>query len=319
MNEFEIIKKYLKPLSKNNKAALELKDDIFFNNKNKIVLSLDTYVEGVDFIHSKNPKLFLKKVLRSALSDLYAKGVKPKNYFLSFSVKKNIISKTWLSNVKSVLFNEQKKYGISLSGGDMSTSSQFIITIIVLGYPNFKPILRNGAKENDDIYLTGNLANSFIGLSVIKKKINLGKYNNFFTNHYYEPKIQHKFSNHLNGIASSSIDVSDGLHQDLSHICKNSKFGATININSLPLSNIVKSLLKQKRLNLFKIFSRGDDYQILFTSHKKNRSKIVRLSKLTATKVTRIGFIKKNRKIDFLYNGIKFKFNPKNLGYIHKF
>ena len=319
MNEFEIIKKYLKPLTQNNKAALELKDDIFFNYKNKIVLSLDTYVEGVDFINSKKPKLFLKKVLRSALSDLYAKGVKPKNYFLSFSVKKNIISKTWLSSVKNVLFKEQKKYDISLSGGDISSSSQFIITVIVLGYSNFKPILRDGAKKNDDIYLTGNLGNSFIGLCVIKKKINLGKYNNFFKNHYYEPKIQHKFSNHLNQIASSSIDLSDGLHQDLSHICRNSKFGATININSLPLSNIVKSLLKQKRLNLFKIFSRGDDYQILFTSHKKNRSKIARLSKLTGTKVTRIGFIKKKRKIDFLNNGIKIKFNPKNLGYIHKF
>ena len=154
---------------------------------------------------------------------------------------------------------------------------------------------------------------------MIKKKINLGKYNNFFKKQYFEPIIQDRFSSYLKSLASSSIDVSDGVAQDLKHICYSSKCGALININLLPLSIILKKLLKEKRLNLLKIFSKGDDYQILFTSHKKNRSKIARISKNTKTKVTRIGLIKKNRKVDFQYNGTKIKFNPKNLGYIHKF
>ena len=151
MNEFEIIKKYLKPLAYKNSGALELNDDIFFDHKKNIVVSVDTYVEGVHFLYSKNPELFLKKILRATLSDIYAKGVKPKKYFLSFSVKKNLINKLWLSKVRQILFSEQKKYGISISGGDITKSSQFIITIVVLGYPKFKPILRKGAKKKYDI------------------------------------------------------------------------------------------------------------------------------------------------------------------------
>ena len=79
MDEFKIINKYLKPLSANNPAALKLNDDIYFDKKKGIAVSVDTYVEGVHFINSLEPKEFLKKVLRSSLSDLYCKGIKPKS------------------------------------------------------------------------------------------------------------------------------------------------------------------------------------------------------------------------------------------------
>ena len=132
MNEFEIVKKYLKPLTYKNSGALELNDDIFFDYNKNIAVSVDTYVDGIHFLYSKNPELFLKKILRATLSDIYAKGIKPKKYFLSFSIKKNLINKNWLSKVRKILFNEQKKYGISISGGDITKSSQFIITILTI-------------------------------------------------------------------------------------------------------------------------------------------------------------------------------------------
>ena len=65
------------------KASLDLKDDVFFNKKNNLVISTDTYVEGVHFIDFKKPKLVIKKILRSSISDLFCKGVKPKYYFIS--------------------------------------------------------------------------------------------------------------------------------------------------------------------------------------------------------------------------------------------
>ena len=83
MNEFELIKTYFQNLSKNNPSSIKLSDDVFFDKKNKLVVSVDTYNEGVHFPNFKFPDLVIKKVLRSSISDLICKGVKPKYYFMS--------------------------------------------------------------------------------------------------------------------------------------------------------------------------------------------------------------------------------------------
>ena len=83
--------------------------------------------------------------------------------------------------------------------------------------------------------------------------------------------------------------------------------------------NKYQKISEKKRVNLLKIFSRGDDYQVLFTSKRKFRSKIISLSKKLNTKITKIGFIKKDKNIVFKYNMNKFKLNSKKMGYIHNF
>ena len=77
MDEFTLIEKYFKKLTYNNPSALELNDDVFFDKKHNVVLSTDTYVEGIDLLNFKNPDLVIKKIVRSSISDLYCKGVKP--------------------------------------------------------------------------------------------------------------------------------------------------------------------------------------------------------------------------------------------------
>ena len=144
MNEFSIIKKYLSPLTKRNDGSLNLKDDIFFDRSKKIALSIDTFVEGIHFLNSKNPDFFLKKILRASLSDLLCKGVVPKYYFLSYALNKKNITAFWLNKIKKTLSSEQKKFKISLCGGDTTSSPSFVITIVVIGIYKFKPILRNG-------------------------------------------------------------------------------------------------------------------------------------------------------------------------------
>ena len=319
MNEFQLIKKYLSALTYKNDGSLKLSDDIFFDKKTKTAISLDTFVEGIHFINSKDPKYFLKKCLRSSLSDLLCKGVVPKKYFLSFSINKNLVSKKWMKAIKNILNQEQHKYKISLAGGDTVYSSKFIITIVIFGFFKDKPILRSGANYNDDIYVTGNIGDSFLGLNVLKKKYNFGKFNKFFIKQYYEPNLQYKLSPYLSTFASSAIDISDGFVQDLKHLCTNSNCGAIINLNLLPLSSSIKNLLKLKKIKLKNIFSNGDDYQILFTSRKENRRKIIALSKKIATKISLIGQIKKNKKIDLRYNGKKLLVKAKKMGYMHNF
>ena len=70
MHEFELIKKYFSKLSKNNKSSLELNDDVFFDKKKKLVISIDTYNEGNHFLDFKKPELVIKKIIRSSISDL---------------------------------------------------------------------------------------------------------------------------------------------------------------------------------------------------------------------------------------------------------
>lgn len=319
MNEINIINNYLKPLTAKNSGALNLTDDIYFNKKNKTAISIDTYVKSVHFINSNKPKYFLRKVLRSSLSDLYCKGIKPHAYFLSFALNKKIAKNIWLKNVQKILRSEQKKFKIKLGGGDTTYSSKFVITIAVLGYCKNKPVLRKGALINDDIYVTGNIADSFIGLSIIKKKINLGFDNPYFKKKFFEPNLSNKITPYLYKIASSSIDISDGLAQDLHHICKNSNCGANINLNFLPLSKQCKKAIKKKKISLKNIFSKGDDYQILFTSNKKNRLIIKKLSKKLNLKISRIGEVTKKKNILFEYNNTKFNLDATKMGYKHTF
>jgi len=319
MNEFNIINNYLKDLSIGNKGSFNLTDDIFFDAKKGTAISLDTYVEGIHFLDSKNPHNFLKKVLRASLSDLYCKGITPKSYFMSLALSKNNANKKWLNTLKNILKKEQKKFNITLCGGDIAYSSKFIITIVVLGYSNYKPILRSTSQINEDIYVTGNIGDSYLGLKIIKKKKNFGKYNDFFIKKYYEPDLAVKISKFLRLFASSSIDISDGLLQDLNNICIQSKCGAKINLDLLPFSSQVKYLLKKKKISMLNMFSKGDDYQILFTSKIKNRRKLESLSKRLGVKLSRIGITIKGKSIVFNDKVHKFKIKDKNMGYIHKF
>ena len=163
MHEFDIIKKYFLKLSLNNKSALRLNDDVFFDKSKKLVVTVDTYEKGVHFINFKKPELVIKKILRSSLSDIICKGVKPKYYFISASGNNISFSKTNLLKISKSLREEQKKYNIHLCGGDTTRSKKLSFTIICIGFAN-KIILRNNTKLNDDIYVTGNLGDSFIGL-----------------------------------------------------------------------------------------------------------------------------------------------------------
>ena len=223
MNESFLINKYLKPLTKNNPSALNLSDDIYFDSKKKLTVSVDTYVEGVHFSDSSNPKKFLKKILRSSLSDLYCKGIKPSSYFLSLALNAQHVKKKWLDDLNQILKKEQKKFSIYLSGGDTTYSSKLVITVIVIGYSKNKPVFRHNCNLHDDIYVSGNIGDSFLGLNVIKKIRNFGKLNSYFTKKYYEPDLQVKFSFFLNKIASSSVDVSDGLGLNIQHLIKKKK------------------------------------------------------------------------------------------------
>ena len=246
MHEFDIIKKYFSKLSSNNKSSLDLNDDVFFDKSKELVISVDTYIEGTHFINFKDPGLVIKKILRSSISDLICKGVKPKYYFISGSGNKKSFNKKNLKKISQSLKEEQKKYSIYLSGGDTVYSKKLSFTITTVGFSN-KIVLRNKAKINDDIYVTGNLGDSFIGLEILKNKINLNKkLNDYFKEKYYLPDLKFSLTNKLLSFANTSIDISDGLIADLDKLINKQNLSYKLYLNDIPISKNLKKLINMK-------------------------------------------------------------------------
>ena len=170
MNEIKLIDNYLKKLTKRQSSSLGLNDDIFFNRTKKLAISIDTYVEKVHFLDFKKPGLLIKKILRSSLSDLICKGVKPKYYFLSASGNSKSFSKKNLEMISNSLLSEQKQFNVQLSGGDTVKSDINSFTCCVVGFSN-KIIKRHNSKVGDDIYISGHPGDSYLGLQILKKKL----------------------------------------------------------------------------------------------------------------------------------------------------
>ena len=319
MNEEFLINSYLKKLSKNNPSSLNLNDDVFFDKTKKLVISFDTYNEGVHFLNFNKPDLVVRKIIRSSISDIYAKGAKPNYFFLAGSGNKKYFTKKNMSLIKKSLSIEQNRFNIKLSGGDTTSSKNLSFTVISLGYSN-KIVYRNKAKIGDDIYLTGNVGDSHVGLKALKKKINLNSnQKKYFIDKYYSPNLPIKFSLHLFKIANCSMDVSDGLVIDLNKLINKQKLGYLIDIDKIPISNQLKQIIKHKKLKTLDYLFNGDDYQILFTASKSKRKYIKTLSSKLNQKISIIGQINTKSK-NYLLNNKRIPIKYlKYQGYSHIF
>ena len=319
MHEFELIKDYFQKLSQKSPGALNLNDDVFFDKKNKLVVSVDTYTEGNHFINFKKPELVIKKIIRSSISDLICKGVKPRYYFISGSGNKKSFSKSNLSKISKALSEEQNKYKIFLCGGDTVFSNKLSFTITSIGFAN-NIVYRNKAKINDDIYVSGNLGDSYVGLLLLKNKIRLNNtLNKYFTNQYFLPTIQLKLMNQIKKFANTSIDISDGLLTDLDKLINNQKLPYKLNLKDIPISKNLKKVLKIKKLSKINFISNGDDYQVLLTAPQSKRGIIKRISSKLGVKITKIGIIQNNSLKSSIIGPNNAVITVKNKGYLHKF
>ena len=319
MHEFQLINNYFSKLTKNNKSSLNLNDDVFFDKKNRLVISVDTYTQGNHFINFKNPELVIKKILRSSISDLICKGSVPKYYFISSSGNKNTFTKSNLSKISKSLNQEQKKFNIYLGGGDTVFSKILSFTITSIGYSQ-NIIYRNNTKQNDDLYVTGNLGDSYIGLLILKKKLKLSiLQNKYFISKYYKPEIHLKLVNELKKFASSSIDISDGLFNDLEKLINQLNISYKVKLKDIPVSKNLSLLIKNRNLLKKNLISNGDDYQILFTAPKRKRLLIKNISKSSRIRITKIGKILNKTHQSSLLDEKNKKITLKNKGYFHNF
>ena len=319
MHEFDLIKKYFSKLSKLNKASLDLNDDVFFDKKKSLVISIDTYNEGVHFIDFKNPDLVIKKILRSSISDLICKGVSPKYYFISGSGDKKTFTKKNLSKISKSLTQEQNKYKILLCGGDTTFSNKLSFSITSVGYSK-NIVYRNKVKLNDDIYVTGNLGDSYVGLQILQNKIKTTKkLKKYFIKKYFEPEIQIKLAKELLKFANSSIDISDGLIDDLRKMLNKQKLSYKIFEEKIPVSRNLNTYLKTNNLKKLNFISNGDDYQILFTAGVDKSRIIKSTSKKLGIKISKIGKIRRINEKPVIIDKKGQLLLIKSSGYIHQF
>ena len=319
MHEFELINNYFLKIAKKNKFALNLNDDVFFDENRGVVISVDTYNIGTHFLNFKSPDLVIKKILRSSISDLICKGVIPKFYFISGSGNKKTFTKKNLYKILKSLKSEQNKFNINLCGGDTTFSNKLSFTITSMGYSN-KIIYRNKAKSNDDIYVTGNLGDSYLGLQALNNKVKI-KYKDklFFINKYYKPELPLNLTKYLLKFANSSIDVSDGLIYDLSKMINRQTLSFHLFEKKIPVSIKLSKLIKNQRLNKINLISNGDDYQILFTADVKKARIIRNASKTTGIKITKIGKIITGKDRSLIFDEKGKQIQAKSKGYIHRF
>ena len=319
MHEFDLINNYFLKIAKKNKFALNLNDDVFFDKKRGVVISVDTYNIGTHFYDFKSPDLVIKKILRSSISDLICKGVKPKFYFITGSGNKKTFTKNNLYKISKSLKSEQNKFNLYLGGGDTTFSKKLSFTITSLGYSN-KIIYRNKAKLNDDIYVTGNLGDSYLGLNALSNKANLkNKDKSFFVDKYYKPELPLNLTKYLLKFANSSIDISDGLIDDLTKMINRQSLSFHLFENKIPVSNKLSNFIKKKRLNKINLISNGDDYQVLFTADINKTRIIQKASKTTGIKITKIGKIVSGKDRSLIFDEKGKQIQAKSKGYIHRF
>ena len=319
MHEFELINRYFLNLSKNNRGSLNLNDDVFFNKSKELVISVDTYVEGIHFIDFKNPNLVIKKIIRSSISDLICKGVKPKYYFISGSGNKKSLSVLNLKKISNSLNKEQKKFHIFLAGGDTVFSNKLSFTITSIGFSK-KIIFRNNAKLNDDIYVTGNLGDSYAGLKILKKNINTNKIlKKYFEKRYFLPNLHLKLVDKLFLFANTSIDISDGLISDLEKLINKQKLSYRLFFDEIPVSKNLKKLIQIKKLKKINFLSKGDDYQILFTANPSKLRIIYQTAKSLGIKISKIGKITSHKHKSQIIDQKGNKIALKDKGYYHRF
>ena len=306
MNEFDLIKSYFNwPLS-DPSIELGVGDDAALfqiDSDCQLVTSTDTLSEGVHFFKDAHPGDIAYKSLAVNLSDIAAMGAQAKCFTLSLTLPK--LDESWLQAFSDSLREASELFNVSLIGGD-TTKGPLNITITIMGtVKKSKAIKRSGAKNGDDIYVSGDLGRAALCL----KKINEGSQpSTTELNKLNKPVPRLSLGSALKNIASSCIDISDGLEQDLSHILSASKVGAIIDSHNLPLSDTVKEYIKSTQDWGLPLCG-GDDYELCFTSDKSNQSEIKELSENLKVRITKIGVINNSLNLNIKgYDGLSKSF-----------
>lgn len=303
MAEFSIIDTYFNRKNVNS-VDLGVGDDSALLTpppQKQLVICADTSVAGRHFPLDTDPHAIGWKSVAVNLSDIAAMGAKPHSILLALSLPQ--IDHDWLKGFSQGLYDCCDQFGVSLIGGDTTQSPHLTITITALGWiETGQAVTRSGAQDGDLICVSGTVGDAAFALQhlghPLQKRLD-----------YPTPRCE--LGEQLKGLASSMIDISDGLAQDLGHILQASDKGASIHVDQLPLSATLQQLPEKEKFQY--ALAGGDDYELCFSISPENYHKIKQQH--VNTSITIIGQITQNLGLNLLKNGVNYSIQSN--GYQH--
>jgi thiamine-monophosphate kinase len=288
MGEFELIERFFKRPARRN--ALGVGDDCALLTPAagmQLAVSSDMLLEGRHFLSTVDPCKLGHKALAVNLSDLAACGAKPLAFTLALALPR--VDETWLEGFSRGLFALADEHGCELVGGD-TTRGPLNICITVFGeVPQGQALLRSGAHAGDDLYVSGTLGDARLALEVFRGTLSLpATAFEAARARMEQPAPRIALGQALRGIASSAIDISDGLIGDLGHVLRQSGVGASI--DTAVASGLIQAaaVLDDER-KLEYVLGGGDDYELAFTAAASQRDAVRAAAQQARTPVTRIG------------------------------
>jgi thiamine-monophosphate kinase len=293
--EDSLIARYFKPLA-TDPGAFDLTDDaaVLKSSADELVVTTDAIVEGVHFLADDPPDTIARKALRVNLSDLAAKGATPAGFVLTLALR--TADDAWLTAFARGLGEDATEFGCPLLGGDtVSTPGPLMVSITAFGrVPPGRMVRRKGAKAGDRVVVSGTIGDAALGLGLLKGGAAAaldGDEREMLIGRYRVPQPRVALAQAVRDHASAAMDVSDGLAGDLAKLCAASDVSAAIDVQSVPLSGPVRSLLSRSAVGIESIVSGGDDYEILCTIPENRFDAFAQTAMLAGVPVTSIGTI----------------------------
>ncbi len=307
--EFDIIKTYFShKQSARRDVDLDIGDDcaiVKAPDNSRIAISTDTLVAGTHFLADADPAWIAHKALASNISDLAAMGATPA--WCSLALTLPDIDETWIKSFSTAFFALADYYNVHLIGGD-TTKGPLSITVTIQGFvPIERAMLRSGAKPGDWIYVTGELGDSKAGLDVIlNPELRENPVAQELEKRHYLSNPRVLAGQALVNVASSGIDISDGLISDLRHILNASEVGAKLNLESLPVSDELLEFVGHNREKAFQYaLTSGEEYELCFTIPDYSRVSLENAMAYTGTRYTCIGQIQSGHQLSLYLNNKK--------------
>lgn len=272
--EFSLIARYFDRV-RNARLDVEtgIGDDCALLNipeKQTLAISTDTLVVGNHFLPDIDPADLAYKALAVNVSDLAAMGADPA--WLTLALTLPSVDEEWLAAFSDSLFEQLNYYDMQLIGGD-TTKGPLAMTLSIHGYvPVGRALKRSGAKPGDWIYVTGTPGDSAAGLALLlnQLKIDVPEDAAYLRQRHLRPTPRVLQGQALRDLASSAIDLSDGLISDLGHILKASGVGARVELDMLPYSGAMMRHVAPEQACRYAL-SGGEDYELCFTVPELNR------------------------------------------------
>lgn len=296
-DEFQVIADLFAPLARSYPGALGLTDDVALlaaDPDNETAATVDAMVAGVHFLPDDPPDLVARKLVRVNLSDLAAKGARPFAVMLAAAFPRGV-ELDWLRRFAAGLAADLAEFDIALIGGDtVATPGPLTLSLTALGkVGRGRAVLRSGAQAGDTIWVSGTIGDGALGLRAARDGWDAlaAEHVAFLADRYRLPRPRVGLGAGLPGLAHAAMDISDGLIQDLGHLCRASALGAVVQAQAVPLSAAAAAALAVDNSLLATALTGGDDYELLFTAPASAAPAIQALGREAGVAVTAIGTI----------------------------